>query len=274
VPGRLNCCAAWTAALAQGLAEQQPTGVVMSRIATAFAAAAGIFAIALTACGGGGGGGGGGSAAPAPATTYDLQKGVSNLVSQGLTANLALSGTVVQSGITVSITGTGTLTYAPSVAATFNNTAALSQTQTISGTITFSGQTQTLPAVSVVDYYASGTDAFLGETAATEYDVAQTPFTYPTMVVGGSSGTLGTISRYTDSTMSVSLGITEVTYAVTAPVDAGSPVLVKLTSQIKDAQGSVTETDVTSYDLSGAGVLTLVSSSAQNSAGTLLATVQ
>jgi hypothetical protein len=250
------------------MAEQQPTGVVMTQTSIAFAAVAGIFAIALTACGGGGG-----SAAPPPATTYDLQTGVSNLVSQGLTSNVTLSGTVIASGNTVSFTGTGTLTLAPSVAATFNNTAAASQTQTLSGTLTANGQSSPYTA-SVVDYYASGTDAFLGETGSSEYDVAQTPFTYPTMVVGGSSGTLGTISRYSDSTMSVPLGTTEVTYAVTAPVDPGSPVLVKLTNQIKNAQGSVTETDVTSYDLSGAGVLTLVSASAQNAGGMLLATAQ
>ncbi|HWS68710.1 MAG TPA: hypothetical protein VN325_38565 [Steroidobacteraceae bacterium] len=244
----------------------------MSRTSTAFAAVAGVFAIALTACGGGGGGGG--SAAPPPATTYDLQTGISNLVSKGLTSNVALSGTVIAGGNTVSFTGTGTLTLAPSVAATFNNSAAASQTQTLSGTVTASGQSRTFGPSSVVDYYASGTDAFLGEIGSSEYDVAQTPFTYPTMVVGGSAGTLGTISRYKDSTMSVSLGTTVVTYAVTAPVDPGSPVLVKLTNQIKDAQGSVTETDVTSYDLSSAGILTLVSASAQSAAGTLMATAQ
>ncbi len=243
----------------------------MSPTTTAFAATAGIFAIALTACGGGGGSGG---AAPPPATTYDLQKGISNLVSQGFTVNLALSGTVTVSGAMVSVTGTGTLTYTPSVAAMFNNTAAASQTQTLSATITANGQSLAVGPSSVVDYYASGTDAFLGETAAAEYDVAQSPFSYPTMVVGGSTGTLGTISRYTDSTMSVSLGTTEVTYAVTAPVDSSSPVLVKLTNQIKDAQGAVSETDVTSYDLSSAGILTLVSSSAQTVQGTLTATVQ
>jgi hypothetical protein len=255
----------------QGLAEQQPTGVVMSRTSTTFAAVAGILAIALTACGGGGGGG---SAAPPPATTYDLQTGISNLVSKGLTSNVALSGTVIASGQTVSFTGTGTLTLAPSVAATFNNTAAASQTQTISGTVTANGQSRPFGPTSVVDYYASGTNAFLGETGSSEYDVAQTPFTYPTMVVGGSAGTLGTISRYQDSTMSVPLGTTEVTYAVTAPVDPSSPVLVKLTNQIKDALGSVTETDVTSYDLSSAGILTFVSASAQSAAGTLQATAQ
>jgi hypothetical protein len=255
------------------LAEQQLTGVVMSRTSTTFAAVAGIFAIALTACGGGGGGG---SAAPPPATTYDLQTGISNLVRQGQTGNVALSGTVMQNGTAVSFTGTGTLTLAPSVTATFNNTAtaALSQTQTIVGTITAAGQTISLPTISVVDYYDSGTDAFLGETGTGAYDVAQSPFMYPTMVVGGSTGTLGTISNYTDSTMSVSLGTTEVTYAVTAPVDPGSPVLVKVTNTTKDPMGNVIETDVTSYTLTGGGILTLTSESLQNLDSSLLATVQ
>jgi hypothetical protein len=179
----------------------------------------------------------------------------------------------MQNGTAVSFTGTGTLTLAPAVAATFNNTAALSQTQTIAGSITAAGQTIPLPATSVVDYYASGTDAFLGETGAS-YDVAQSPFTYPTMVVGGSTGTLGTISNYTDSTMSVSVGTTQVTYAVTAPVDPGSPVLVKVTDLSKDPMGTVLETDVTSYTLTGSGILTLTSASAQNAQITLLATVQ
>ena len=89
-----------------------------------------------------------------------------------------------------------------------------------------------------MDYYDSGTDAFLGETGATAYDVAQSAFMYPTMVVGGSTGTLGTISNYTDSTMSVPVGTTEVTYAVTAPVDPGSPVLVKVTNVSKDPIGN------------------------------------
>ena len=244
----------------------------MSRTSTAFAAVAGIFAIALTACGGGGGGGG--STAPPPATTYDLQTGISNLVSQGQTGNLALSGTVLVNGNQVPFTGTGTLTLAPSVAAAFNSTAALSQTQTIAGTITAAGQTTSLPATSVVDYYDSGNDAFLGETGSGAYDVAQSPFTYPTMVVGGSTGTLGTISNYTDSTMSVSVGTTEVTYAVTAPVDPGSPVSVKVTNVSKDPMGNVTETDVTSYTLTGGGILTITSASAQNATITLLATVQ
>jgi hypothetical protein len=94
------------------------------------------------------------------------------------------------------------------------------------------------------------------------------------MVVGGSTGTLGTISNYTDSTMSVSLGTTEVTYTATDPVDPGSPILVKVTNLNKGPTGTVIETDVTSYTLTGSGILTLTAASAQNASITLLATVQ
>jgi hypothetical protein len=38
--------------------------------------------------------------------------------------------------------------------------------------------------------------------------------------------------------------------------------------------GNVTETDVTSYTLTGGGILTITSASAQNATITLLATVQ
>jgi hypothetical protein len=57
-------------------------------------------------------------------------------------------------------------------------------------------------------------------------------------------------------------------------VDPGSPVLVKVTNLSKDPMGNVTETDVTSYTLTGSGVLTITSASAQNATITLLATVQ
>ena len=78
------------------------------------------FAIVLAACGDGG-------AAPATrASSYDLQAGLVGLINSGETANVTLSGTVLVNGNSVPFTGTGTLTFAPSVSVTFNNTAALS----------------------------------------------------------------------------------------------------------------------------------------------------
>lgn len=156
-------------------------------------------AILVSACGGGKY-----SGAPSSAN-YDLQTGIANMVTNGLSANVALSGTASVSGVSHTFTGSGTFTRAPGVSATFNATLASSQATTVTGTITVAGQSSPY-STSVTDYYASSDAALLGEVSGSEYDVAQAPIVFPAMIVGGSSGTLGTFTRYTDSTMSVSLG--------------------------------------------------------------------
>jgi len=196
-----------------------------------------------------------------------------NLVNMGLMDNVALSGTVLVNGNSVPFTGTGTLTVAPAVSSMFNSSQALAQTETISGTVTAAGQSAPYSA-EVTDYYATGSGAVLGESSANEYDVVQSPFTYPTSVMGGSNGILGTVSRYADSSMGVSLGTAQLSYAVTAPVDPGSPVQVQFTDKIYDTQSTLIETDVTAYTLSSSNVLTFISASAQTTSGTLTVTAQ
>src|SRR5579863_2460039 len=227
---------------------------------------ASIIGAALAACALHGCGGGGGSsimATPPAAATFNLQAGIAGLVSSGQTASVALSGTLVNSGTSVPFTGTGTYSLAPSSSASFNGEGALAQSQSISGTVSAAGGSAPF-SVSVTDYYATGDDAFLGETGTNEYAVAQAPFQYPITVMAGSSGILGTTSDYTDSTMSVSQGTTRVSYAVTAVSGSTSSVLVAITNQVEDAQGSPLETDVTNYNLTDAGVLTFVSATTQN----------
>lgn len=231
------------------------------------ASAAVSFAIALAGCGGGKGNG---SPVPTPAD-FNLQAGIASMVAHGLTANVSLSGSVNINGTTTQFTGSGTYTLTPAVNGTFNGAAALSQTETISGTVSAAGQSAPY-STSVVDYYAAGDSAFLGQNAGKEYDVAQSPFQYPTMIVGGSAGTLGTVSRYSDNTMSVSLGMAQVTYSVLAPVDPGSPVGITLTNKIYDTQNTLTETDVTNYTMTSSNVISFVSASAQNQSGTLTVT--
>jgi hypothetical protein len=229
----------------------------------------GLLASALSGCGGGSS-----TLATTPtATSFDLQTGVTGLVMNGQTATVALSGTAIISGSSVPFTGTGTLTLAPAVTATFNGAGALAQTETISGTVTAAGQSEPYSS-SVTDFYATGNDAFVGETGTNEYDVAQAPFTYPTAVMAGSSGVLGTTSNYTDSTMAVAQGTTQVSYAVTAVSGSSTSVMVAITDQVNDTQGTSVETDVTNYSLTDAGVLSLVSASVQDSSGTLTVTVQ
>jgi hypothetical protein len=229
-----------------------------------------LAASALCACGGGGST----LASTPPAATFDLQTGIAGLVMSGQLDSVTLSGTVLVSGSSVPFTGTGTLTLAPGVSATFNGAGALSQTETISGTVTVAGQTAAIPTSVVADFYATGDSAFVGETGTGEYDVAQTAFTYPTTVMAGSSGVLGTTSNYTDSTVGVALGTTQVSYAVTAVAGSTSSVMVAVTDQISDTQSNLLETDVTNYSLTDSGVLALVSATAQTSSESLTVTAQ
>jgi hypothetical protein len=233
-------------------------------------AAAALLASALNGCGGGSSG----LATTAAATTFNLQTGIAGLVMSGQTATVSLSGTAIVSGSSVPFTGTGTLTLAPAVSTTFNGAGALSQVETISGTVTVAGQTSAYPTTSVADYYATGTDGFVGETGANEYDVAQTAFTYPATVMAGSSAILGTTSNYTDSTMGVAQGTTQVSYAVTAAAGSSILVMVAVTDQVYDTQNTLLETDVTNYSLTDGGVLSFVSATVQSASGTLTVTAQ
>jgi hypothetical protein len=222
--------------------------------------------IALVACGGGGGDP---PLQPPTPTNFNMQAGIANMVTHGLTSNVTLSGTANS----VPFTGTGTYTLTPGVNGTFNGAAALAQTETISGTVNAAGQS--LPvSTSVTDYYATADSAFLGESNATEYDVAQAPFQYPTSVSGASSGTLGTVLRYTDQTLSVSVGTAQVTYQTMAPVDPGSPMGIAITSKIYGPQSDLLETDVTNYTMTSANVISFSSATAQSAQATLTAKAQ
>jgi hypothetical protein len=228
------------------------------------------FAILISACGGGYSAP---SMQPPPPANFDLQAGMAKMVANGLSANVGLSGTVTVNGVSTAFTGSGTFMRPPAVSATFNGTAALSQTTTVAGSITAAGQTSPY-STSVTDYYASSDSAFLGEVSASEFDIAQAPISFPAMVLGGSSGTLGTLSRYTNSTMSVSLGTAQLSYFVMAPVDPGSPIGVAVTTKIYDTQNTLIETDVTNYTMTAGNVVSLSGASAQNQSGMLTITVQ
>ncbi|HEY2464182.1 MAG TPA: hypothetical protein VGI32_08985 [Steroidobacteraceae bacterium] len=227
------------------------------------------FSIALAACGGGNTGN---MPMPGPGSSeYNMQAGINNMVAMGLTSNVNLSGTVNVSGVSTPFTGSGTYVRQIAAAGSFDGAAAMSQVATITGTITAAGQTSPY-STSVVDYFSSGNSELLGEDQGGEYDVAQAPLVYPGMIVGGSTGTLGTLSRYTDKTMSVSLGTVQVSYSVMSPVDPGSPIAFSFTYQIYDTHNTLTETDVMTYGMSPvpSSEINFISASAQRPSGTLM----
>jgi hypothetical protein len=226
--------------------------------------------LALTGCGGGSGDG---VLNPGNNNGFNLQTGITNLVNQGLTANVALSGSVVINNTQTPVTGSGTYSLSAGITTTFNNTAAKSQVQTLSGTATANGQS--LPvSQSVKAYYASSNSNYLGQTATDEYDVAQAPFQYPTSIEGGSSGTLGTVLRYSDSTMSTPLGTATTTFVIAAATTSGGPLGVAITTKTYDTTNTLVETDVTNYSISTTNVISFVSASTQATQGTLTVTAQ
>jgi hypothetical protein len=242
----------------------------MSRLRSLMSAVLLPLAASLGACGGGGGGD---SLAPGPSNTYDIAAGVSWLVAHGMQANLAVSGSVTVNGVAMPLTGTGTLALAVGAADTFNSVNVVTQVQTLNATVVSGGQAVTVSSA-VSDHYDPATFAFLGETSSSEYDVAQSPIAFPTMVTPGSSGTLGTLSRYTDNNQGVSLGTAQISYVVKAPISASAPAVVELTNAVYDTHGALVETEVRDYSLTTANVMLLESSTVQQGTDTLTVTVQ
>lgn len=225
--------------------------------------------VSLNACGGGGGGS---TLAPEP-TSYDLAAGVSGLVTKGMKANIALSGTLTIGGVATPVTGTGTVTLTAAASGTFNGVAALSQSESVSATITGGGQSVAY-STNIVDYYDPNTFALLGEVRAPETDVAQAPITYPTTVMAGSNGVLGTLSRYADKTLGVVLGTTQISYVIKAPADSKSPATVEFTDKIYDTHQALQATDVSDYSLTSTNTMLLVSAAVQVGTDSLTLTVQ
>jgi hypothetical protein len=244
-----------------------------------------VVALALVACGGGSssnGNGplGGGSSTNPPggsSVQYNMQAGIANMVSKGLSVNVTMSGTVNATSTTpaASFTGTGMYTLsAAGASTTFNGAGAYGQIETINGTVTVSGQSQTVNT-QVTNYYATGDSAFVGEVETSEYDVAQASITWPTSLTGGAGGTLGTVLRYSDKTQSVSIGTAQLSYATTAPSTSGGAIGITLTTKIYDKNNSLVETDTRQYTMTSANVITFVSQQANNVAsGNITVTAQ
>ena len=86
---------------------------------------------------------------------------------------------------------------------------------------------------------------------------------------------LGTLSRYTDSSLSVPEGTIQVSVAETqAPVDPGGSEVVEFTYKIYDSTQALLEVDTYSYNLSESNTLTFNSAGTQTASGTLTVTPQ
>ena len=127
----------------------------------------------------------------------------------------------------------------------------------LTANVNIAGQSQAYSS-SLTTEHAPGPGGFLGEIVGVEYDVAQV---------------LGTLSRYPDSALSLSLGTIQVSVKVVlAPVDPGSPEQVQFMFQIYDTAQSLVATATFNYNLTPTSVLSFAAAAAQNASGSLMVT--
>jgi hypothetical protein len=232
-----------------------------------------LAAIVLTACGGSDNGMLS-TLPPVPLGSYNPRTAMSTLVRTGLSANVNLSGNAIVNGTATPFMGTGVLTLSPGADGMFNGKTELLQTQTISGTVTVSGQSSPYSST-VVTAYDGTTGALVGESQSHEFDVASAPMLIPTTIGGATSVDLGTLSRYADDTQSVVLGTIQVSLKLLlATVDGRGNEVVQFTYNVYDNSQTLVETDNFNYFLSEDSVFDLYSYTAQSASGTLSVTPQ
>lgn len=213
----------------------------------------------LTACGGGGG------SAPAAVSTndYQLRQAWVKYMTLPGTQRFTVSGTV--SGVAVS--GSGDETDGSLVAATFEGRSALSKTIVVTGSL--SGGGQTIPYGSYGVGYVDSNYMPLGQSGNEYVVVIGTPV-IPQVAKVNDTGTLYTANRYPTSQKAYSNGTLTVSYALQP--DTASTALLKVIATRKTTSGSTYSTDITTFRMTPAGVLTPVSEQYQDSSSSLTIT--
>jgi hypothetical protein len=213
-----------------------------------------LFAsVALGACGGGsgGGGGGGGSTTTTSTASFALAQALANFVSNSHAINFKVTGKT--NGI--SVTGTGTMSYNAAVGATFEGQAALSQTSTLTATVTGNGTTVPI-AQTGTDYYTTNY-APLGIETTGHYCVMQSTVAYPSSVKVGDTAALGTKNCWQDSSKNIANGKDVDSYVVEE--DTSTTAIVNFITNVFNTSNVQTLSSQERWRIDQAGNVTFVS---------------
>jgi len=207
----------------------------------------------LGACGGGGGGGSTTAGSKPSTLTFPLAQAIANFVSSSHNYNYSVTGNVNGK----SVTGSGTVSYAAAVGATFEGQPALKNTITISGNVAAGGNTAPY-AFTGEDYFTTNYDP-LGSSGAggVDYCVAQNNQTYPSTVKVGDTATIGTDNCYADSTKNAQIENDVNSYLVEA--DSATSALVNLITNTYSLTSTLQSTAQTRFRIDQNGNANLVS---------------
>lgn len=195
------------------------------------------------------------------ANNFDFQSAMTEEVASSETTGVDLVGTVNVGGNSGSLAGGSTLALQSEINVEFDGVTAIPQVETVSGLVTAAGVSSTY-SWAVTSYYDPTSSALIGQTRANEYDVATVPLNFPNATVP-SSGVLGTLYRYSDSSQTTALGTIEISYVLGGSTAAQASSLGKsghivvVTEQIYDMQHALQETDTNNYNIGVGGVMYL-----------------
>jgi len=203
-----------------------------------------------------GGGGGGGSPGPVTSTlTFPLATAHANLINNGYTLNLSVTGTQVYNGTSYGVTGSVTLTQSAAIASTFELQPALLNTQSMTGSVTV--LTISVPISSTAQVYSTTNYAPLGEISSSSYYVMQGTPSIPSTGKVGDTAVIGTYNVFLDSSKSPLLGTAKISYAVEA--DTASTAIINLIEDDYDTSNNLNASTETRWRIDSSGNVTFVS---------------
>jgi len=200
----------------------------------------------LGACGGGDDNTGSSTAISPQDVSVPLQVAVANEVTAGMSTNFAVTGTVDS----VPVTGSGTLTDAPAVGATFNGGIALDTKETVTDTITESGMPPAQASTTTDIFRDPTTFAVVGENRGGPV-VDFPPYTIPASVKPGDGGVLAIGKEFSDSSMSNQTGTVQLSFGTAA--DTSDAVQVTFTETDFDNNNVQTAEDDRTFEVDTQG---------------------
>jgi hypothetical protein len=166
-----------------------------------------------------------------------------------------------------SATGTASYTLLPAASTTFagNSTDSAQAATLVTSSLNVSGtgavSVPTTYSTFVWDVSTNLVGMTLNDSSSNvlEYDVATSVVAFPSTITIGGSGSLATFNRYTDSTMSTSLGTIDTAYSVVANGSSTTSVVFELTEQIYDTGSSNPNSVTYDFVVNAGGTMSLKS---------------
>lgn len=209
-----------------------------------------LFSIAVVACGGGGG-----SSSPtgpvSSTLSFPLQSAYTTLIANGASKTFTISG---------DCGGSGTKTAAAATtSATFEGVTGFSAVGTL--TTSSAAPCAASSATSFTSYYDTNYIPLGFNSVGVNYGVYLTAPVFPTSVIVGNTGIIGTVTLYTDSTKTVGNGRGDLSYVIEP--DTASTAIVNVISKLYNATPALIATEQNRFRIATTGALVPISTDIQ-----------